>query len=86
MTVLTADNVLLSRLRGLYEPVEIRDPSGKVLGYYTPVVTPEDAEWYAKVKGLFDLEEAERIALAEWDQGRSLAECWEEIRSLEKQA
>ena len=28
MTVLTADEALLARLRGVYEPVEIRDPSG----------------------------------------------------------
>jgi hypothetical protein len=84
MTVLIADEVFLARLRGVVEPVEIRDPSGKLLGHYTPALTPEEAARYAQIKGLFDLEEAERILAGERDQGRPLAEIWEEIRSPEK--
>ncbi len=83
MTVLTADDVLLSRLRGVYEPVEIRDPSGKVLGHYTPALTPEEAARYARIKGLFDLEEAERAA-ADQHPGYTFAEVMQHLKSLEK--
>jgi hypothetical protein len=83
MTVLTADEVLLDRLCGIVEPVEIRDPSGKLLGHYTPALTPEEAARYEKIKGLFDLEEAER-ALADPHPGYTYAEVMEHIRALEK--
>ena len=83
MTVLTADELWLSRLRGVREPIEIRDPSGKLLGHYTPALTPEEVARYEKIKGLFDLEEAER-ALADPHPGYTYAEVMERIRSLEK--
>jgi hypothetical protein len=41
MNYLTADQPLLDRLAGVMEPVEIRDPSGKVVGQYTPVFADE---------------------------------------------
>ena len=81
MNHLTADQELLERLAGLMEPVEIRDPSGKVLGRYTPVFADEkDAE--ERAAKYFDLAAAER-ALAEDPKGCSLAEVWEHIRALE---
>lgn len=87
MSYLTADNPLLDRLRGIVEPVEIRDPNGKVLGHYTPVMTPEVAALYEKAKALFgpeELEEAERAAAAERGQGRPLSEILQDLQAMEK--
>jgi hypothetical protein len=83
MNILTADEVLLNRLCGIVEPVEIRDATGKVLGHYTPVVSPEEAAAYARAKELFDLEEAERILAAERNTGRPLKDILAELQSLE---
>jgi hypothetical protein len=82
MRYLTADQPLLERLGGILEPVEIRDPSGKLLGRYTPVLPDED-EANARAATYFDLAEAERT-LAEENQGSSPAEVWERIRALER--
>ena len=82
MTVITADELWLSRLRGVIEPVEIRDPSGKLLGHYTPALTAEEAARYEKLKGLFDLEEAER-AFADPHPGYTYAEVKEHLRAVE---
>ena len=80
MVILTADGPLQNLLQGVKEPAEVRDKDGKVLGHYTPVLTPEEAAWYEKTKKLFDLEEAERVLATERDSGRSLKEFWEEIK------
>ena len=80
MVILTADGPLQNLLQGVKEPAEVRDKSGKVLGHYTPVLTPEEAAWHEKAKKLFDLEEAERILAAERDAGRSLQEFWQELK------
>jgi hypothetical protein len=61
MNFLTADQPMLDRLSGIVEPVEIRDPSGKVLGCYTPRLSPEEEEAYARAAELFDPEELDRI-------------------------
>ena len=61
MVILTADGPLQNLLQGVKEPAEVRDKTGKVLGHFTPVLTPEEAAWYEKAKKLFDLEEAERV-------------------------
>jgi hypothetical protein len=82
MNFLTADQALLERLAGIVEPVEIRDPSGKVLGRFTPVFADEK-DMHDRVAKYFDLAEAER-ELAEKGQGCSLAEVWERIHALEK--
>jgi hypothetical protein len=83
MTVLTADELWLSRLRGVIEPVEIRDPSGKLLGHYTPALTPEEVARRTKIKSLFDLEEAERTLATQRDQGRPLADILRDLRATE---
>jgi hypothetical protein len=80
MVILTADGPLQNLLQGIKEPAEFRDKSGKVLGHYTPVLTPEEAARYEKIKNLFDLEEAERILERERDSGRSLQEFWQELK------
>jgi hypothetical protein len=81
MTVLIADEVLLTRLRGVVEPIEIHDPSGKILGRYTPILTPEETARILRLKGLFDLEEAERILATQRDQGRPLADILQRLQS-----
>jgi hypothetical protein len=83
MNYLTADQPLLERLAGVMEPVEIRDPSGKVLGRFTPVFADEQ-DAHERAAKYFDLAEAER-ALAEKGQGSSLAEIWERLRAAENQ-
>jgi hypothetical protein len=80
MVILTADGALLNFLQGVKEPAEVRDKNGKVLGHYTPVVTPEEAAWYERARKLFDLEEAERTLANERDTGRSLQEFWQELK------
>jgi hypothetical protein len=83
MNHLTADQVWLDRLAGIVEPVEIRDPDGKVLGHYTPVLSREQEEFYARAAELFDVEEAERIAATEHGQGRPLREILERLEAGE---
>jgi hypothetical protein len=88
MEHIVADEELECRLRGFLEPIEIRDSRGKVLGHYTPFVTPEELAAHAKASELFDLEEAERTlaeAMASKRPVRSLKEILEELRSSEKQ-
>lgn len=87
MSYLTADNLFLDRLRGIVEPVEIRDPDGKLLGHYSPVVAPEVAALYEKAQALFgpeELAETKRTAATERGQGHTLAEVMEYLRSLER--
>ena len=82
MNHLTADQVLLDRLAGVMEPVEIRDGSGKVLGRFTPMF-PDEQERCERAAKYFDLAEAER-ALAEDQKGCSHAEMWERIHAIEQ--
>lgn len=84
MNVLTADETLQDRLRGLVEPVEVRDETGKVLGHYTPVVSPEDAALYEKAKRLFDPEEIKRRKeRARGETGCTLDQIMERLRAME---
>lgn len=83
MSYLTADGPLLEQLNGVKESVEIRDPSGKVLGHYTPILAPDDEELYARAAKLFDLGEMERVAVTE-QHGYTIEEVMAHLRSLEK--
>ena len=83
MSHLIVDEGLVGRLRGLVEPIEFRDPAGKILGHDTPVVSPEEAAAYEKAKKLFDLKEAECVAATQRN-GCSLEELLQRLQSLEK--
>ena len=84
MNHITADETLLARLRGITGPVEIRDESGKPVGRYIPVPTPEEeAALYEQARKLFDFEEAKRVAATERGQGRPLAEILRRLQSEE---
>jgi len=84
MNYLTADQALLDRLAGVMDSIEIRDPSGKVLGRYTPVFSDE-RERSERAAKYFDLAEAEQSLAEEKDQGSSLAEVWKRIHAGEIQ-
>ena len=81
MNHLTADQVLLERLAGIMEPVEIRGTDGKVLGRFTPVFSDEQERCERAAK-YFDLAEAEHT-VAEERQGSNLPEVWERIHAGE---
>jgi hypothetical protein len=83
MNHLTAEGPTLDWLRGVVEPVEIRDPGGKLLGRYVPVLTPEEKEAYAKVRAMIDPAEVRRRILAEHGKGKPLEEVLEYLQSLE---
>jgi hypothetical protein len=76
---LVADENMLTRLGGIVTPIEIRDPDGKVLGHYTPVVSPELAAMYEKAKAMIDIKEIERRLREDRGQGVSLAEIWKKL-------
>ena len=83
MVILTADGPLQNLLQGVKEPAEVRDKNGKVLGHYTPVLTSEEAAEYQKLKKLFDLEEAKRVAETE-KVGYTIEEVKQYLNSLGK--
>jgi hypothetical protein len=85
MNHLTADELMLARLGGIVEPIEIRDPDGKLMGHYTPFVPPELAALYDKARKLFDPVEIERRLAESNGPGRTTAEVLERLRSSEKQ-
>jgi len=41
MTRIIADEVLRAKLQGLAEPIELCDPSGRLLGRYLPALDPQ---------------------------------------------
>lgn len=83
MNHLTADQPLLERLEGIMEPVEIRDPDGRVLGTFTPALAPEEEEAYRKAAELFDPAELDRIE-REGGPVYTIEQVWEYIHSMEK--
>jgi hypothetical protein len=80
MNHLTADEAMCDHLRGILDPVEIRDVTGKLLGHYTPCVSPEERALYEKVAASLDLAEIKRRSEMEHGKGKPLAEI---IRRLE---
>jgi hypothetical protein len=73
---------MVSLLSQLKQATELRDAQGKCIGIFKPLVI--DDERLEKLKSLFDLEEAERIAATE-REGYSWEEVKEHLRLLEKQ-
>jgi hypothetical protein len=71
-TVVTVDGPLRDQFLEATGPVEVREPSGKLLGLYTPALSLQAAELHTQAAQLFDLEEAERVLAAERDRGCSL--------------
>jgi hypothetical protein len=80
MNHLTADESMCDHLRGVLEPVEIRDAQGKLLGHYTPFVSPEERALYEKVRNSLNLDELKALRETARGPGKPLAEI---IRRLE---
>ncbi len=83
MGFITADDALLLRLRGIMEEVEIRDPDGKLMGVYKPVISPEEEELYRRAIESIDPEEIDRIE-EEGGPLHTFEQVWEHIREAEK--
>lgn len=77
-----ADKEMELSLRGILEPIEIRDALGQLLGHYVPYVSPERKAFYEKTSQLFDLDEVRRVAATE-REGLPLAEVWKRIHARE---
>ncbi len=75
MSTITATPELAALLGQLKETTEIHDGDGQVLGVFSP------QRQQARLKALFDLEEAERTLAAEFDAGRPLKEIWRDVQS-----
>ena len=82
MTSLTADAAMAAVLGQVNELAEIRDASGKVIGFFAPVAI-EHARNYANAAAHFDPEEIKR-AKEEKGPGRTTAEVLSRLKSLEK--
>ena len=65
------------------EPVEVRDPTGKVLGHFIPSVSIEELSRYDAVKKLFDPAEVKRRKEAEHGCGYTVEQVVEHLKSLE---
>ena len=83
---LTATQSVCDFFRAVLEPVEVRDEEGRLLGHFTPHVPAELQAKYDKFLASIDLEEIERIAKEEKGKGIPLADVWERIHAMEKQA
>ncbi|RIK77422.1 MAG: hypothetical protein DCC68_17315 [Planctomycetota bacterium] len=59
MTSIIADSHLIAALGSLAEPVEIHDPSGKLLGHFTPACIDERS-LYEQARKQFDPGELNR--------------------------
>ncbi len=80
MTSLIADDAMLARLCQVTGLTEIRDASGKVIGYYTPANL---AQPHAGTKGAFalDLAEIERRKQSQ-EKGHTTCEVFEHLKAV----
>jgi hypothetical protein len=81
---IVADEEMEWRLRGIIEPIEIRDSSGKLLGHYIPFVSLEERARYEKARELFDPVEIERRLREEGGKGIPLSEFSARMHAQEK--
>lgn len=80
---IVVDDSMQVHLRGILEPVEIRDSKGRVVGHYTPVISPEERAMYAKAREMMDPVELRRRLVEEKGKGVSLAEIMTRLRATE---
>jgi len=80
MNYIIADEEMVNWLRGFLEPLEIREPNGRVLGHYTPVVPSDLLEAYARAEKLFDPVETQRLSEREAGPGRPLRDILRELQ------
>ena len=82
MTSVTANEAVLAVLGSVKELTEIRDPSGKVIGFFAPIAV-EHAQHYANAAARIDPAAIQR-AKEEKGPGRTTAEVLQHLKSLEK--
>ena len=82
MSSLTLPPEVISLLAQRQEATELRDARGNCIGVFEP--RNVDAQERERLRSLFDLEEAERVAATK-QGGYSLQEVKEYLRSLEKE-
>ena len=82
MLSLTADEATLALLSRATELAEIRDASGRTIGFFAPVAV-DKAHLYAQAAAHFDPAENQRRK-AEKLPGRTTEQVLEHLRSLEK--
>jgi hypothetical protein len=76
MNEVTVDAALRARLNNLDDLLQVRDESGRILGYFHPVVEPA-ASGAASIRSPFSTEELERRRSQR--TGRSLEEILNEL-------
>ncbi len=81
MTHLTADSAMLAVLSQAKELAEIRDASGKIIGYFAPV-SAKDPQRQAQAAARLDRADLERRWATERGQGRTTREVFEHLLSL----
>jgi len=84
MRHIVVDDSMQVRLRGILEPVELRDREGRVVGHYTPVVTPEVRATYDKAKEMMDPAEFDRLLAEQGDKATPIGPLLERLRAAEK--
>jgi hypothetical protein len=78
MSSIVVDTALLAQIQGAYQPVELRDPSGRLLGHFVPIFSqPRSAQMEPKIS------EDELNRRQQARGGRSLAEI---MADLEKRS
>jgi hypothetical protein len=80
MITVTADVALAEKLRQANGPAEIRDPEGKVVGFFAPV-SVNHALQYAQVAARIDRAELARRKASE-KTGRTTREVFERLKTL----
>jgi hypothetical protein len=84
MNYITIDQALLARLREVAEPVEVRDETGNVIGFFAPARPAEEQALYEKARGQFDPAELERRLREQRSKGVPLKELWDRLAAGEK--
>ena len=83
MNRLTADDNLQRSLDELEGLTEIRDPQGKVIGYFTPAAGDKTAAIYSQAAAHFDANEMKRRKES-GETGLTTAEVLDHLKSLEE--
>ncbi len=83
MEKVTLQDDVATIFRGCVETFEVRDTTGRLLGYFQPYLSPEERAAYEEAEKLIDWQEIRRIAATE-KTGRTIEEVMEYLRSLEK--
>jgi|SRR6266851_9509799 len=82
MTAITVRKAMLTTFKQVKELTTIRDPSGRIIGYYAPRIL-ERAKNHARLATRFDPAEIERRAKSK-KRGRTTKQVFQHLQSLTK--